>query len=77
MQLIDVPFKRASVDIVGPIFPASEDGYHYLLTLIDYATRYPEAIPLKSIATPNDAEALVDILSKLGIPEEILSDLGT
>ena len=72
-----MPFKRVAVDIVGPIFPASEEGHRYFLTLVDYATRYPEATPLKKINSPTVAEALVDMFSRLGIPEEILSDLGT
>ena len=65
------------MDLVGPISPPSENGHQYILTLVDYATRYPEAITLKRIDTPIVAEALVDIFSRLGIPEEILSDLGT
>jgi hypothetical protein len=40
-------------------------------------TRYPEAIPLKSISTEAVAETLVDIYSRLGVPEEVLSELGT
>ena len=44
---------------------------------MDYATRYPGAVPLKNIDTETVAEALVDIFSRLGISEEILSDLGT
>ncbi|KAK7484343.1 hypothetical protein BaRGS_00024468 [Batillaria attramentaria] len=77
MPLIDSPFKRVAVDLVGPISPPSEDGHRYILTLVDYATRYPEAVPLKKIDTPTVAEALVDMFSRLGIPEEILSDRGT
>ena len=77
VPLIDQPFKRVAVDLVGSIFPPRENGYSYILTLVDYATRYPEAIAHKRIDTPTVAEALVDILSRLGIPEEILSDLGT
>ena len=34
-------------------------------------------MPLKNIDTETVAEALVDIFSRLGIPEEILSGLGT
>ena len=45
-------------------------------TLVDFATRYPEAVPLKNIDTETVAEALVDIFCRLGVPEEILSDLG-
>ena len=78
MPLIDQPFKRrVAVDLVGPISPPSESGHQYILTLVDCATRYPEAIALKRIDTPTVAEALVDMFSRLGIPEEILSDLGT
>ena len=40
---------------------------------VDYATRYAEAVPLKRINTETIAEALVDIYSRLGVPEEILS----
>ena len=65
------------MDLVGPISPPSENGQQYILTLVDYATRYPEAIALKRIDTPTVGEALVDMFSRLGIPEEILSDLGT
>jgi len=77
MPLVDSPFKRVAIDLIGPIGPASEDGHRYILTLVDYATRYPEAVALKRIDTETVAEALVDMFSRLGIPEEILSDLGT
>ena len=79
MPLIDQPFKRVVVDLVGPIYPPSKNGHQYILTLVDYATRYPEAIALKRIDTPTVTEALVDMFSRLGIPdaEEIVSDLGT
>jgi len=45
--------------------------------LVGFATRYHEAVLLKNINTDTVAEALVDIFSHLGVPEEILSDLGT
>ena len=77
MPLIDTPFKRVAVDIVGPIATPSEVGHRYILTLVDYATRYPEAVPLKKITTEAVAEALLDIYSRVGIPEEVLTDQGT
>ena len=73
MPLIDPPFKRVAVYIVGPIAPPREAG-HQLVTLVDYATRYPEAVPLKKITTEAVAEALLDIYSRVGIPEEVLMD---
>ena len=77
MPLIDKPFKREYLstwlDLLVPRVKTVID----ILTLVDFATRYPEAVPLKSIDTETVAEALVDIFSRLGVPEEILSDLGT
>ena len=73
MPLIDKP----AIDLVGPISPPSKEGHRYILRLVDFATRYREAFPLKTIDTETVAEALVNIFSRLGVPEEILSDLGT
>ena len=47
------------------------------LALVDYATRYPEAVPLKNIDTEMVAEALLDMYRRVGVPEEVLSDVGT
>ena len=77
MPVIDVPFDRVAIDLVGPIKPASEKGHKYILTLIDVATRYPEAVPLKDISSVSVANALFEIFSRLGFPKEILSDQGT
>ena len=77
MPLIDVPFRRVAMDLVGPISPPSEKGHRYILTLVDHATGYPEAVPLKNIETETVTEALLNMYSRLGIPEEVLSDLGT
>jgi hypothetical protein len=51
MPLIDVPFKRVAVDLVGPLYPVTDKGNRYILTLVDYAARYPEAVALPSIET--------------------------
>ena len=77
MPLIDMPFKRVAVDIVGLIAPPSEAGHRYILTLVDYATRYSEAVPLKMITTEAVAEALLDIYSRVDIPEEVSTDQVT
>ncbi|XP_063601511.1 uncharacterized protein LOC134777606 [Penaeus indicus] len=76
MPVINEPFSRVAIDLVGPLSP-SERGHRYILTLIDCATRFPEAVPLRSIDTVTVAENLIDIFSRVGIPKEILSDRGT
>ena len=77
MPIIDTPFDRVAIDLIGPIEPISERGHRYILTIVDYATRYPEAVALKNITTETVAEALVEIYSRVGIPKEVLSDQGS
>lgn len=64
MPLIDEPFKRVAVDIVGLSKPVTEKDNRYILTLVDYATRYPEAVALPDITTERVAEALVNIFCR-------------
>ena len=77
MPLIETPFKRVAVDLVGPIEPMTDRKNRYILVMVDYATRYPEAVALPGIETERVAEALVDMFSRLGIPEEMLTDMGS
>ena len=48
-----------------------------ILTTLDMATRFPEAIPLKDIHTSIVAEALLEIFSRVGLPNKIHSDRGS
>ena len=77
MPIITTPFARVAIDLVGPMSPPSAEGHRYILTLIDFATGYPEGIPLKEITSIAVAEALIQIFSRVGIPREIMSDHGT
>ncbi|KAK7495409.1 hypothetical protein BaRGS_00013348 [Batillaria attramentaria] len=74
--LIDKPFRRVGVDLVGPIIPASDRKNRYILVAVDYATRYPEAVPLPSIEAERVAEALREMWTRLGVPREVLTDNG-
>ena len=76
MPIIGEPFARLAIDLVGPL-PMSGRKHRWILTLVDCATRYPEAIPMKGIDTIECTEELVNIFSRIGIPQEILSDRGS
>jgi len=76
MPIISEPFSRVAIDLVGPL-NASARGHKYILTMIDCATRFPEAVPLRNIDTVTVAENLMTIFARVGIPREILSDRGT
>ena len=76
LPIIGIPFQRMAMDIIGPL-PRSRSGKRFVLVICDYATRYPEAVPLHSIDAEHIAEELVKIFSRVGIPQEILTDQGT
>ena len=44
-------FRRVTVDIIEPLFPTSKRGAKSIITMIDVATRYPQAIALSNIDT--------------------------
>jgi hypothetical protein len=48
--------------------PPSNKGNKYILTVIDAASRYPEAVPLKKIDAISVADTLMDIFSRIGFP---------
>jgi len=75
LLIIKELFSCIAMDIVGQL-PQSRRGNRYVLVICDYATRHPEAVALKSIDTETIAEELVIIFSRVGIPNEILTDQG-
>ncbi|GFY34150.1 retrovirus-related Pol polyprotein from transposon 412 [Trichonephila clavipes] len=76
VPIISEVFSKINIDTVGPL-PVSTKQNRYLITSICVASKYPEAIPVESITSPNVIDALLSIFSRLGFPREIQSDLGT
>ncbi|XP_053872984.1 uncharacterized protein LOC128831041, partial [Malaclemys terrapin pileata] len=76
MPLMETPFERVAVDLVGPL-PKSSAGFQYILVMMDYATRFPEAVPLRNISARTIAMELVKIFARVGLPRELLTDQGT
>ena len=75
MPLIKEPFQRVVIYLVGPL-PGTKNRYEYILTMVDMATRWADATPLRKITTDKVAEALCDIFTRVGFPKEIQSDRG-
>ena len=74
-EIVTVPSERVAIDIVGP-FPVAKGGFKYLLTYLDMATRWPEAIPLKKTTTRIIIDQLTLIFSRCGFPTSLVSDNG-
>uniref|UniRef100_A0A8C5QSI0 Gypsy retrotransposon integrase-like protein 1 n=3 Tax=Leptobrachium leishanense TaxID=445787 RepID=A0A8C5QSI0_9ANUR len=76
LPILDIPFERIAMDLVGPLVKSAR-GHQYILVVLDYATRYPEAMPLRNSSAKSIAKELVLMFSRVGIPKEILTDQGT
>uniref|UniRef100_A0A803K005 Gypsy retrotransposon integrase-like protein 1 n=1 Tax=Xenopus tropicalis TaxID=8364 RepID=A0A803K005_XENTR len=76
LPVIEIPFERIAMDLVGPLIKSAR-GHQYILVVMDYATRYPEAVPLRNTSSKTIARELFHMFTRTGIPKEILTDQGT
>ena len=78
IQPYDTPtsrFAHIHMDIVGPLPPSN--GYRYLLTAIDRATRWTEAYPIRAQTAESCLKGVLNWISHYGLPESIITDRGT
>jgi cleavage and polyadenylation specificity factor subunit 1 len=55
--------------------PTSQEGFSYLFTIMDRTTRWLEAVPLKTIAAADIADAFISgWVMRFGLPAIITSD---
>ena len=76
LSLIEKLFQRIAMDIIGPL-PRSNNDNKYILTICDYATRCPDALPILNTEANIIAKELVSVFARVGIPDEILTDQGS
>ena len=69
------PFYMVGVDIIGPLKTTSQ-GNRYILSVIDYYTKYTEAEPLPNKEAKTVVKALEQIFSRHGMPSVLLTDQG-
>ena len=70
------PWERIGVDITGP-FPRSARGNKYMVTLIDHFTKWAEAIPVPNHEATTVSRVLLEqIITRFGVPQQILTDRG-
>lgn len=69
-------FQHVHIDIVGPL-PTSPHGQRYLVTMIDRATRWPEAIPTDDTSAETVAKIVYEHwITRFGAPRLMTSDQG-
>jgi hypothetical protein len=84
LQPVEVPnvtWKKNVIDLIGPYNdpkgkPLSENGFRYVLTVIDYFSNYVEAFPLKRKLASEVAEKMYELFCRHGVPIELVSDNG-
>ena len=75
-EVLAEPFEVLAFDLVGP-FPKAKNGYRFLLTAVCMASKWAEAIPLKSETARAVANGMIEVFARTGIPLKLLSDQGS
>uniref|UniRef100_A0A1S4M1F1 RNA-directed DNA polymerase n=1 Tax=Ixodes scapularis TaxID=6945 RepID=A0A1S4M1F1_IXOSC len=73
----EVPFQTVFLDCIGPLEPPSSRGHKYALCVVDTCTRWPEVVCLKSLTARAACDVLVEVFSRMGVPETVCSDQGS
>jgi hypothetical protein len=70
-------FRGWGMDMIGKINPPSSKGHQYILAIIDYFTKWVEAIPMKSVTSKDVINFIKEhVIHRFGIPQTITTDGG-
>ena len=75
-EILTEPFEVLAFDIVG-LMPKGKGGCRFILTAICMASKWPEAVPLRSITARAVAQGMLEVFSRTGIPLQLLTDQGS
>jgi len=71
------PFYQIGIDFVGPL-PITEQGNRYIIVVMDYLTKWPEARAVPQATAEMTASFVYkDIICRHGCPSRILTDQGS
>lgn len=79
-KLVSKVFEQIHLDLMGPLKPQSKGGHQYILKLVDNASGYIGAFPMKS--KDKTSNILIDLMEKEyrkrgSYPSEVCSDGGS
>lgn len=69
------PWQKLCIDIVSPLEHVPQNN-RFIITLLDYYSKWPEAYFCSSVSTSTVKEFLTSVFSREGYPEEIVTDNG-
>ena len=70
------PFQVWQVDLYGPL-PVTTQGFSFVLTAVDFFSKYLVTIPLANKDTITVAAGLTQLFTKYGVCETLISDRGS
>lgn len=77
LPVIKEAFHSVYIDLVGKFPVASSEGHTHLLTILDAATTYLIAVPLKKTDSITIAEALMHVFNQYGYAKYVYCDNGS
>ena len=76
IEVVPIPFYMIGVDVIGPL-ETTDRGNKYILSVVDYYTKYVEATALPDQEAVTVAQALEDIFARHQMPSVLLTDQGS
>jgi len=71
------PFEMWGMDVIGPINPPTSKGHRFILAIINYFSKWVEAVLLKKVKTPNMIKFIKNhVLYCFGVTQRIVHDNG-
>lgn len=71
MPLVSTPVKN----LMGPL-THSTGGHWFISVVVDYASRYSAAMPLRTALATAVAQELATLFTRVGFPKQIVTDKG-
>lgn len=69
------PFSKWGMDVVGPITTTSTKGHHYILTTMDYFSKWAEAMAPREIKASDIVWFVkTHLIYRFGVPNRIITD---
>ena len=76
IEVVPIPFYMIGMDIIGPMKVTTRNN-RYILSVIDYFTKFGEAVALPDAKSETISRVLEEIFARHGMPTVLLSDQGS
>ena len=69
------PFSMWGIDVIGQIYPKASNGHHFILLVINYFTKWVEAVFYANVTKGVVCRFIKkEIICRYGLPKRIITD---